>query len=48
MDASVLVLDTTLTQPTAAMEARDVLQRSGANVVGVILNRVNKGSSILS
>jgi capsular exopolysaccharide synthesis family protein len=48
VDASVLVLDTTLTQPTAAMEARDVLQRSGANVVGVILNRVNKGSSILS
>ena len=48
VDASVLVLDTTITQPIAALEARDVLQRSGANVVGVILNRVNKGSSILS
>ena len=36
------------TQPIAALEARDVLQRSGANVVGVILNRVNKSSSILS
>jgi succinoglycan biosynthesis transport protein ExoP len=47
-DASVLVLDTTTTQPIAALEARDVLQRSGANVVGVVLNRVNKGSSILS
>ena len=48
VNASVLVLDTTITQPIAALEARDVLQRSGANVVGVILNRVNKGSSILS
>lgn len=46
VDASVLVLDTTLTQPMTALEARDILARGGANVVGVVLNRVNKNSFV--
>ena len=48
VDGSILVLDSTMTQPTAALEARDLLARSGANVLGVVLNRVNKSSAIRS
>lgn len=48
VDGSILVLDATLTQPAAAVEARDVLARSGVNVLGVVLNRINKSSSIYS
>lgn len=47
-DGSVLVLDTTTTQPSAALEARDLLRRGGANILGVVLNRVSKSSAVYS
>lgn len=47
-DGSVLVLDTTTTQPSAALEARDLLRRGGANIIGVVLNRVSKSSAVYS
>jgi polysaccharide biosynthesis transport protein len=47
-DGSVLVLDSTSTQPGAALEARDILRRSGSNILGVVLNRVPKSSAVYS
>jgi capsular exopolysaccharide synthesis family protein len=47
-DGSVLVVDSTSTQPSAALEARDILRRSGSNIIGVILNRVPKSSAVFS
>ena len=47
-DGSVLVLDATTTQPSAALEARDLLRRGGANILGVVLNRVSKSSAVYS
>jgi capsular exopolysaccharide synthesis family protein len=47
-DGSVLVVDSTSTQPGAALEARDVLRRSGSNILGVVLNRVPKSSAVFS
>ena len=47
-DGSVLVLDTTTTTPSAAIEARDLLRRGGANILGVVLNRVSKSSAVYS
>lgn len=47
-DGSVLVLDTTTTPPAAALEARDLLRRGGANILGVVLNRVSKSSAVYS
>ena len=47
-DGSVLVLDATTTPPSAAVEARDLLRRGGANILGVVLNRVSKSSAVYS
>jgi capsular exopolysaccharide synthesis family protein len=47
-DGSVLVLDATTTAPSAALEARDLLRRGGANILGVVLNRVSKSSAVYS
>lgn len=47
-DGSVLVLDATSTAPSAAIEARDLLRRAGANILGVVLNRVSKSSAVYS
>jgi capsular exopolysaccharide synthesis family protein len=47
-DGSVLVLDSTTTTPSAAIEARALLRRGGANILGVVLNRVSKSSAVYS
>jgi capsular exopolysaccharide synthesis family protein len=41
-DRTILVLDSASTQTTAAVEARDVLERVHARVLGVVLTRVAK------
>ena len=46
VDGAVMVVDSIATQPGAALEARDQLQRGGANILGVVLNRVSKSSAI--
>ena len=35
-------------QPSAALEARDLLRRGGANILGVVLNRVGESSAVYS
>jgi Mrp family chromosome partitioning ATPase len=40
VDGTVLVLDALGTQTAAAVEAKDLLTRSRANILGVVLNRV--------
>ena len=41
-DRTILVLDAVDTQTTTAVEARDVLERVHARVLGVVLTRVSK------
>lgn len=45
LDATVLVVDARRTHRGALRHAREALTRSGANVLGVILNRVPEGAS---
>jgi capsular exopolysaccharide synthesis family protein len=46
-DRTILVLDSASTQTTAAVEARDVLERVHARVLGVVLTRVVKRGASL-
>ena len=46
-DRTILVLDSASTQTTAAVEARDVLERVHARVLGVVLTRVAKRGATL-
>jgi len=46
-DRTILVLDSAGTQTTAAVEARDVLERIHARVLGVVLTRVAKRGATL-